>query len=782
MPGRPTPSRGPLHCERLEARDVPASTATLAGGVLTVTGTAGADRLHITEVAGTIAVDDGSTHVGDFAAAAVTALVVDAGAGNDAVTVGPTVAAPATLRGGDGNDRLSAGGGPATLDGGPGDDLLRGGLASTAFVGGPGRNEFVRVRPTDIAVPGPQDRLLLDTPDPATGPAPTLSADDVTALLRRAAAASASSDGIFVVVDRGGRILGVRVESGVATELTSDPALLAFAVDGAVSLARTGAYFANDQAPLTSRTIRSLSQSTITEREVNSNPNVTDPNSTVRGPGFVAPVGIAGHFPPGIANTPQVDLFQIEHTNRDATFAPGPDGVRGTADDVALARRFNADPAFVTPGQELVPPDGYGATSGTGGVTANGRPVSQGRGIATLPGGVPIFKGGQLVGGLGVFFPGKTGYATEENSPLGTTYDPSKPDRTLEAEWVAFAAAGGTQSAIGGVPTTPIGDLGGVPLPAGIGSPAGRIDLVGITLDVFGPGGTDRGRDALIAESRAVGRGSPDDGTNLRVTPTNITILAGLAVPDGWLVRPHSGDGVTQAEVERIIARGLEQAAKTRAAIRLPLGSRAKFVYAVADRRGNVVGLYREPDATVFSIDVAVAKARNVAYYADAAALQPIDRVAGVPAGTALTNRTFRYLGLPRFPESVEGSSPGPFSQLNDGGVDPGTGRQVGPPLPASAYQSVVGYDAFHPSTNFRDPADQLNQDGIVFFPGSAPLYRGALLVGGFGVSGDGVDQDDVTTIGGQSGFEPAGVLKADEVFVGGVRLPYQKFNRNPEG
>jgi hypothetical protein len=28
----------------------------------------------------------------------------------------------------------------------------------------------------------------------------------------------------------------------------------------------------------------------------------------------------------------------------------------------------------------------------------------------------------------------------------------------------------------------------------------------------------------------------------------------------------------------------------------------------------------------------------------------------------------------------------------------------------------------------------------------------------------------------------PAGILQADEVFVNGVRLPYQKFNRNPEG
>jgi hypothetical protein len=45
------------------------------------------------------------------------------------------------------------------------------------------------------------------------------------------------------------------------------------------------------------------------------------------------------------------------------------------------------------------------------------------------------------------------------------------------------------------------------------------------------------------------------------------------------------------------------------------------------------------------------------------------------------------------------------------------------------------------------------------------------------------VDQDDVVTFAGSNGFGvPNTLLRADEVFVRGVRLPYQKFNRNPEG
>jgi hypothetical protein len=73
------------------------------------------------------------------------------------------------------------------------------------------------------------------------------------------------------------------------------------------------------------------------------------------------------------------------------------------------------------------------------------------------------------------------------------------------------------------------------------------------------------------------------------------------------------------------------------------------------------------------------------------------------------------------------------------------------------------------------------NQNGIVFFPGSSPLYKNSsVLVGGFGVSGDGVDQDDVvTTVGELSLTAPIG-KRADQFYVSNVRLPYQKFNRNP--
>ncbi|HSQ58320.1 MAG TPA: hypothetical protein VLM40_21545, partial [Gemmata sp.] len=507
--------RGPLGCESLELRALP-SSAVLAAGTLTITGT-GTDRIRIVQQGDNLRVLDGTEELGQFASAAVTSIAVDAGAGNDTVIVANNVLQPVTMNGDGGNDKLVAGAGAAALFGGAGNDELIGGLGGTSFNGDGGANDLLRVQTTDPIAAGAADRILLETQPAAPLPEQTISASEVDTLLKRAAAASSSTDAIIAIVDRNGRILGVRVESGVSPGITGNTSQLIFAIDGAVAKARTGAFFANNQAPLTSRTVQFISQSTITEREVNSNPNITDPNSTVRGPGFVAPVGIGGHFPPNVQNTPQVDLYEIEHTNRDGTFAPGPDGIKGTADDVQLPERFNLNPAFVPPGEELTPPDSYGVESGLA-PRVNGKPVAQSRGIATLPGGIPIYKNGQVVGGIGVFFPGRTGYATEENSSLSTTFDPTKPDRSLEAEWMAFAAVGGFQSEIGGAKLFPIGDVGGVALPAGFGLPNGRIDLVGITLDIVGPGGA-AGLDLIAQVGAGVGRGNPNDGANQEINP-----------------------------------------------------------------------------------------------------------------------------------------------------------------------------------------------------------------------------------------------------------------------
>ncbi|HEX7376312.1 MAG TPA: DUF4214 domain-containing protein [Pirellulales bacterium] len=644
--------------------------------------------------------------------------------------------------------------------------------------------------------------------DPLSG---GLTPIEVQQLLNRAQAASARQDAIIAITDQNGNILGVRVEQQVTDMYAGRPNDLNFAIDGAVSLARTGAFFSSNAGALTSRTVRFLSQSTIIEREVNSNPNGTDPNSPILGPGFVAPIGLGAHFPPGVSFTPPVDLFGIENTNRDSLIHPDVNGIKYAGDPgmVVLQNRFNVPSQYIAPGQNLATPESYGYVTGTA-------MYDQSRGIATLPGGIPLYAIGAggaptLVGGIGVFFPGPFGYASYEQNYIDgqnqSATQLTNAPLALEAEWMAFAAAAGD-----------FPNLAGSMAPNGLSLPrAGnigfgvlyqeQINLVGVQVEAFGPNPTNGqlgGIDAVLQVGAISGRSTPMPSEDKPIDKTGTRLYgASRPVPTGWIVLPHaSADGsITQADVINMITQGVVQAQQTRAAIRqavipgnvnLSPGPRAEMILAVGDEQGNILGLYRMPDATVFSLDVAVAKARNVAYFSNANQLQPIDQYDPLskslvlPPGVAYTNRTFRFLAGPRFPDGIDGTPPGPFSILWDPGTNPSNGAEIDPanPVPASAFQTVLGYDAFHPGTNFRDKSTPLaNQNGVVFFPGSAPVYKNGVLVGGLGVSGDGVDQDDVVTAYGAVGYGvPANIGSADDVFVRGVRLPYQNYNRNPDG
>ncbi len=808
--------------ESLEARTLLTVTTNLVGDTLFITGSPGPDQIEVLQAGRELLVRDSGAVVARVPVSAVNTIEVDAVDGNNHVQIAHNVNINSVLKGGPGNDTLIGGAGNDVLDGGGGINRLTGGQGFNVYING------------TIKAPLPGLNLDMDTGlflDNQVTASPTVDLDgreltlvenEVQQLLDRASAASPSKDAIIAIVDNGGRILGVRIEENVSSEILNDPVKLTFAVDGAVAKARTGAFFANNTAPLTSRTVQNLSESTILQREVESNPNVTDPNSVLRGPGTMARIGLGGHFPRGVNFTPQVDLAQIEHTNRDTTFHPGPDRIMGTADDVRLPNRFNipdeAIPERIRSQNLFIePPDSFGFTSGI-------HPGAQPRGIATLPGGLPILRAFRteinglprlrtsIVGGLGVFFPGTSGFATEENSILnGVAFDPSRPDRTLEAETIAIAALGGIVDVTKIPMTGPlvIGDLGGVPRIENIVLPAGRIDLVGITLDIYGGHGLQgiqnvrRGMEALGI--RADSSEGVVNGTNLLLLRDGdpfadpvanpgaldlVPLRSGQIVPEGFLVEPRDavdGSGLTADDVLRITAQSVVQSNQTRAAIRLPLDESSRMVIGVTDLSGNVLGLYRMPGATYFSIDVSVAKARNVAYYANANALKEVDRIPGVPPGTAFTSRTIRFASLPFFPSGQDNYPPGPFSKLNDGQTPIRTAVNAGPPLPASAFQSVNGFDAFNPQTNFRDDTNILNQNGIIFFPGSAALYKDVdgsgirQLVGGFGISGDGVDQDDVVTTFGAVGYEPPfTVPRSDFTFFRGVRLPYIKFNRQP--
>lgn len=253
-----------------------------------------------------------------------------------------------------------------------------------------------------------------------------------------------------------------------------------------------------------------------------------------------------------------------------------------------------------------------------------------------------------------------------------------------------------------------------------------------------------------------------------------VPIVAGAAPPaipivtlggvSGQLVFPIvAGGALTTTDVTTMLSNAAARMTVTRAAIRLPLGSRAQVTVAVVDTAGNILGAFRPADCTRFSLDLAVQKARSAVAFSDGTATAALgEPVAGLPLGTAVTTRALGFLAQPFYPPGIDGNPPGPLFGIQDA-------------LPGGLGAGIPGLDVT-PATI----GDATDGDGLAIFPGGIPLYIGGVLVGGIGVSGDGVDQDDYIAAGGATGYEPPEALRCDNVFVGGLRLPYVKFPRNP--
>jgi len=477
------------------------------------------------------------------------------------------------------------------------------------------------------------------------------------ALAVAAAEAIDSASMAVVVTDRMGRPLA-RYRRGAAG---------AAELERALGLARSGAFFSNNQAPLSSRTVRFVS-------------------------------GI--HFPPGILRTPNAALYGIENTNRgcrlDAPFVCGKEveparSLRGF--DLGLPCHSGAAP-------------GATAGCGTGPVTGKVQPLDTGQSagpaaVPVDPGGLPVYTGRSMVGGIGVV------------ADAGVQSGPA-------AELAAFAALAAT----GHLP-----DLDAL-APAVVFIDGVRLPFVD-----------------TLERPAGIGPGAP-------VAPADVfAVRDGRCVPDGFLVPPRAGAALNRTQVEQIVQQAVDAARRTRAVIRLPPGVRARMVIAVGDLDGSLLALYRMRDATVFSIDVAVAKARNVVWFSGPGFVD----LAPALAGHAVTNRTISFGSQPFFPAGIDGTAPGPFFSLFAGDL---------------ANPCSEGSQAPGP-----------NQNGVVFFPGSMPLYDGAgNLLGGLGISGDGVEQDDYVAFRGAAGFVPDERLWSDRVKLRGVRLPFIKFPRNPEG
>jgi Ca2+-binding RTX toxin-like protein len=98
-------------------------------------------------------------------ASAIGSFEVNAGGGDDTVTVARDVPVPATLRGGPGDDQLTGGAGDDRLLGGIGNDRLVGRDGADSLFGGPGDDTLSGCGGDDVLIGGPGVDLL----KPGTG-------------------------------------------------------------------------------------------------------------------------------------------------------------------------------------------------------------------------------------------------------------------------------------------------------------------------------------------------------------------------------------------------------------------------------------------------------------------------------------------------------------------------------------------------------------------------------------------------------------------------------------
>ncbi len=94
----------------------------------------------------------------------VSGFEVNAGSGDDSVTVAKDVRVPVTMRGGGGNDTLTGGAGPDKLLGGEGDDRLVGNGGPDLLYGGPGNDKILGGWSNDLLRGGPGEDLLAGGP------------------------------------------------------------------------------------------------------------------------------------------------------------------------------------------------------------------------------------------------------------------------------------------------------------------------------------------------------------------------------------------------------------------------------------------------------------------------------------------------------------------------------------------------------------------------------------------------------------------------------------------
>ena len=453
----------------------------------------------------------------------------------------------------------------------------------------------------------------------------------------------------------------------------------------AVSKAGTAAYLSSNQDAFTSRTA-----------------------------GFI----IQQHFPPGVINAAPGPLVGVGLSN---LFVSDINTFRGPGSIIVFS---------ATPGA-IMPPE-YPQIKPVAGSSLDG-----------TPGGVPLYKNGLLVGGLGVTGDGIPGpipnFRAENPFIFIDGYD--------KDEDIALSGQDGFAPSSAILATDVF--INGIRLP--------YVNSSTIFSNTTMPPGN--------ADSRYPIRSAPPPFPYPTATFGGVTgQIRQPIITDPLFPAPINGQArLTATEVTSIINFAAEQVKITRAAIRLPIGTQMQAFITVVNNPNmagvapTVLGTFRTGEATLFSWDVSVQKARTVIYYST-------NDFLNFGLDIAMSVRTVGFLAQCNYPPGIDGQPPGPFN-----------GQQ-------EMFSGLLGNHC-NPAQITANPSFALNPalpNGITIFPGSFGLYRNGVLIGAVGVSGDGVDQDDIVAAAGTHDFLAPFSIRADEFFFRGTPLPYAKFPRDP--
>ncbi|MCG3136142.1 MAG: hypothetical protein HMLKMBBP_03982 [Planctomycetes bacterium] len=508
---------------------------------------------------------------------------------------------------------------------------------------------------------------IVGGPTPEAGaqgaPLTTTEVEEIVAdCLFMASRVATRPDLTVAVVDPEGNSLGVFHAAGVPADAAERENRAATAL----SKAATGAYFSSDDQTFSTRTAAFI---------------------------------IQDHFPPGVRFFPGGPLYGVQFSS----FA--------TSDVNPIA--FGAPGS--TPAAALL-----------GGATSADYPVPAAAEMRVRGdlGGLALYRGRKRVGGLGVDDGRHDGRLTIPNrvlSPDGCRDEYrisfSNLERARDLERIAVAGAGGFLA------------------PGRIRATAITVD--GITLPYAKPTRLPRSRaGALTPADGAFDPAFPLRDASTILSRFSDTVLApppGAGpdardyvgqMPAAFPVQAGSDGILTAADVSRILWQGARRASITRGAIRRPIGLEMQCWISVVDTNGEVLGVFRyREDATLFSYDVSVQKARTAAFFSD-------DKVAWSCRAVGLFSQAF-------YPAGQQDEERAPLFQLQDG--------------------ITVGL-----LTGGIPPAGFPLRNGITVFPGGVPLYKDGVLAGAVGVSGDGVDQDDIVADDAATGFKAPLAIRCD--------------------